>query len=158
MGSAHYVYPTAKHTRWEHSLGVMKLAGDMVEHFMRVKPGACDQKDKLCVMIAGLCHDLGHGPFSHLFEKYIDTVSDKKWSHEESSLAMLDFLITENELWPKFVEFGFNEQDLVFIKEMIHVKEGEQLRGRGPEKHFLYEIVANKTSSIDVDKVQTFIL
>ena len=116
LGSAHYVYPTAKHTRWEHSLGVMKLAGDMVEHFMRVKPGACDQKDKLCVMIAGLCHDLGHGPFSHLFEKYIDTVSDKKWSHEESSLAMLDFLITENELWPKFVEFGFNEQDLVFIK------------------------------------------
>ena len=36
---------------------------------------------------------------------------------------------------------------------MIHVKEGQQLRGRGPEKYFLYEIVANKISSIDVDKV-----
>jgi len=75
--------------RWEHSLGVMKIAGDFVDHFMKVKPGICDDKDKMCVMIAGLCHDLGHGPFSHLFEKYIATVSDKKWSHEESSLAML---------------------------------------------------------------------
>ena len=63
LGSAHFVYPAAKHSRWEHSLGVMHLAGEMVDHLIRVQPGCADETDRVCVMLAGLCHDLGHGPF-----------------------------------------------------------------------------------------------
>ena len=63
LGTAHYVYPAAKHTRWEHSLGVMHLAGEMMDHLMKKRPGCADETDKICVMMAGLCHDLGHGPF-----------------------------------------------------------------------------------------------
>ena len=63
LGNTHYVYPAAKHTRWEHSLGVMHLAGEMMDHLMKRRPGCADETDKICVMMAGLCHDLGHGPF-----------------------------------------------------------------------------------------------
>ena len=44
-------------------MGVMYLAGEMMDHLMENWPGCASQVDKLCLMIAGLCHDLGHGPF-----------------------------------------------------------------------------------------------
>ena len=65
LGTAHYVFPGAKHTRWEHSVGVMYLAGEMMDHLMEKWPCCASQVDKLCLMIAGLCHDLGHGPFRY---------------------------------------------------------------------------------------------
>ena len=63
LGCSHYVFPGAKHSRMEHSLGVMHLAGEMMDHLMKKRPGCADETDKICAMMAGLCHDLGHGPF-----------------------------------------------------------------------------------------------
>jgi len=161
LGSSHYVYPAAKHSRWEHSLGVMHLAGQFINHLMLKKPGCADDVDRMCVMLAGLCHDLGHGPFSHLWENFVSEARDGyKWRHEKTSLDMLDFIIKDNNLMPVFAQHGLTEIDVTFVKEMIfgpfHLgcdKEGEwPYLGRGPEKFFLYGIVANKVSSIDVDK------
>lgn len=161
LGSAHYVYPAAKHTRWEHSLGVMHLAGQFINHLMLKKPGCADEVDKICVMLAGLCHDLGHGAFSHLWESFVNEArEDHKWSHEKTSLDMLDFIINDNNLVPVFAQNGLTENDITFVKEMIFGpfhqgsdKDGAwPFLGRGPDKFFLYEIVANKISSIDVDK------
>jgi len=161
LGSAHYVYPAAKHSRWEHSLGVMHLAGQFINHLMLKKPGCANEVDRICVMLAGLCHDLGHGPFSHLWENFVSEAREGyKWRHEKTSLDMLDFIIKDNDLMPVFAQHGLAENDVTFVKEMIFGpfqlgsdKEGEwPYLGRGPEKFFLYEIVANKISSIDVDK------
>ena len=41
----------------------MHLAGEMMDHLIKIHPDWTDQKDRICVMMAGLCHDLGHGPF-----------------------------------------------------------------------------------------------
>jgi len=161
LGSAHYVYPAAKHTRWEHSLGVMHLAGQFINHLMLKKPGCADEIDRMCVMLAGLCHDLGHGPFSHLWENFVSEAREgHKWRHEKTSLDMLDFIIKSNNLLPIFTANGLTEKDITFVKEMIYgpFHQGNDNEahwpyiGRGPEKFFLYEIVANKISSIDVDK------
>jgi len=159
LGCAHYVYPASKHSRWEHSLGVMHLAGQFVDHLMKKQPGCADSTDRLCVMLAGLCHDLGHGPFSHTWEAFVNEAGQWKeeWRHEKTSLEMFDWVIEENNLKNVFLSHGIGDKDLTFVKEIIYGQlhfggEGWPFVGRGPEKYFLYEIVANKISSIDVDK------
>ena len=67
--------------------------------------------------LAGLCHDLGHGAFSHLWETFVHEARDGyQWCHEETSIAMLDHIIKENDLMPVFKSFGLTEQDIIFVK------------------------------------------
>jgi len=158
LGCSHYVFPGAKHCRLEHSLGVMHLAGQFLHHLMLKRPGCATKEDRLCVMLAGLCHDLGHGPFSHLWEWFMaEARPEAKWDHESSSLRLLDNIMQEYNLLPLFVEHDLNAKDVVFIKELIcgplqQKDNGWPYEGRGPEKYFLYEFIANKISSVDVDK------
>lgn len=99
LGCSYYVYPGAAHNRFEHSIGVSYLAGIMVEHFRVTQPELeLTDNDVKCVKLAGLCHDLGHGPFSHLFDNIFIKKArpELNWSHEVASEAMLEHLIHEN--------------------------------------------------------------
>jgi HD superfamily phosphohydrolase len=70
LGASSAVYPCATHSRFEHSLGVAHRAADLATRLRAEQPGLnITDTDVLCVTIAGLCHDLGHGPMSHTFEK-----------------------------------------------------------------------------------------
>lgn len=62
LGNTHLVYPSACHTRLEHSLGVMNVATRMANH-LELK-----EKDIINIRYAALLHDVGHGPMSHVFE------------------------------------------------------------------------------------------
>jgi HD superfamily phosphohydrolase len=166
LGGVYYVFPGAASKRFEHSIGVSYLARYFVEklHEMHDKQSEkldITEEDKLCVEIAGLCHDLGHGPFSHLFDgKVLPQLGVKDFVHEHASIAIFDILIEENNLLPEFKRFGLNEADIHFIKELIlgdehEAPEGFQWVGRG-DKTFLYDIVANKRNGIDVDKFDYF--
>jgi len=158
LGCSHYVFPGAKHCRLEHSLGVMHLAGQFLQHLMLKRPGCASKEDQLCVMLAGLLHDLGHGPFSHLWEWFVrEARPEAKWNHEATSLQLLDNMVQEYNLLPILEEHGLTAKDVIFIKELIcgplQKKDSEwPYEGRGPEKYFLYEFIANKISSVDVDK------
>jgi len=69
LGVASFVYINATHTRFEHSLGVAHLAATLTRNLQRKQPQLnISEKDILCVKLAGLCHDLGHGPFSHIYD------------------------------------------------------------------------------------------
>ena len=59
VGGCHFVYPNATHTRFQHSLGVGHLAYKFAEKLRNENPDKMDHKDSICVMLAGLCHDLG---------------------------------------------------------------------------------------------------
>jgi HD superfamily phosphohydrolase len=64
---ADYVYPGANHTRFEHSLGVMHLAGVLG----RSLPVGMAEEEVEAARLAALFHDIGHGPFSHTFEQVL---------------------------------------------------------------------------------------
>ena len=119
------------------------------------------------MQIAAACHDLGHGPESHLYERFVKKIHpDENYSHEDMSLKMLDHLIQSNNLSPILEDLGdLKEQDWIFVKELIFgpldqnkTGNGNQVdqlwnyKGRPEEKSFLYEIVANKKNGMDVDK------
>ena len=81
LGGCSHVYPSATHSRREHSIGVSHLAGKLVQSLREQAPHLIDADDVTCAQIAGLLHDLGHGPFSHLFEDFARE-HDHGWDHE----------------------------------------------------------------------------
>jgi HD superfamily phosphohydrolase len=67
LGMASLAYPCADHSRYSHSLGVMETARKMLAQLGRSV--AIDEADEVACLAASLLHDLGHGPFSHVFER-----------------------------------------------------------------------------------------
>ncbi len=83
LGGAGMVYHTADHTRFSHSLGVYEIVRRMVTEVPDIAK-ALDEKEKLTAMLAGLMHDIGHGPYSHAFEAVSGT------SHEEYTCRIIE--------------------------------------------------------------------
>jgi len=87
LPSAHYVYPGATHTRFSHSLGVMHLSGLFLRQLLEPYRKEIADDEFLhyffLVRLWGLTHDLGHGPFSHIFDKAV--LEELKLNHEYMS-------------------------------------------------------------------------
>jgi HD superfamily phosphohydrolase len=79
LQSAWWVFATAEHSRFQHALGAMHLAGEWARHLHPSLKVACgdvpsSQLVEETMRMAGLLHDVGHGPFGHFFdENYLDT-------------------------------------------------------------------------------------
>lgn len=71
LGMASLAYPGADHSRYSHSLGVMQTARRILDHLAGSFYIAED--DRAVALSAALLHDLGHGPFSHVFERVSGT-------------------------------------------------------------------------------------
>ena len=108
LGFAHFPFPGATHTRYAHSLGVMAIAGRSFDAIFRDGPFSSRKKRvayRHCVRLAALCHDLGHGPYSHAAEFAMPPVSalgidvydpaliarrsDQRASHEDYTVAIV---------------------------------------------------------------------
>jgi HD superfamily phosphohydrolase len=78
LQSAWWVFATAEHSRFQHALGAMHLAGEWARHLYPSLSISCKDTPSLGLVeetmrIAGLLHDVGHGPFGHFFdENYLD--------------------------------------------------------------------------------------
>ena len=101
LSGAHLTYPAAQHTRFEHSLGVMHISGQ-AGHALNEK-GIIKSDHIQILRLAGLLHDIGHGPFSHLFEEIIQK---KKISHEDFGKE----IILKSEIGDSITKNGFDKK------------------------------------------------
>lgn len=134
LAGAEYVYPGANHTRFEHSVGVMYLAGKVVENpniGQRINEDEAEM-----VRIAALLHDVGHGPFSHVFEHLLDKELGGK-THED----MTRWIIATSELKDILNKAGYNPKEIGKLATNKLEK---------PSKAFLGQIIS---SAVDVDKL-----
>lgn len=83
LGGAYVVYHCAEHSRFGHSLGVYELVRRMVYEVSDINE-ALNEKEKVTAMLAGLLHDIGHGPYSHAFEGVTKT------SHEDFTCRIIE--------------------------------------------------------------------
>ncbi len=98
LGLGLLVYPGAEHSRWTHSLGVYHVARRMMDA-LRARHGAESEeygelaKVRKEILVAALLHDVGHGPFSHVFERAIhppkDPPPDYPKTHEGWSIRII---------------------------------------------------------------------
>jgi HD superfamily phosphohydrolase len=85
LGLIPFVYPGAQHTRMAHSLGAMYLMNEAISQ-LRSKGHEITKKEGLAAAACILMHDLGHGPFSHIWEDLLV----QNINHEEISLLLMD--------------------------------------------------------------------
>jgi len=145
LGICVKVFPSTNHTRKEHSLGVMHLAGltvDKLREFVSIS-----DREKELIQLAGLYHDIGHAAFSHMFDFFVrDAITESPHEyfrikeHEFRSLYLLQAVNSEiKELTP---------DEVIFVSDVIlgHVPDGNL-------NYYLYEIINNAKCGIDVDKM-----
>lgn len=170
LGTCPYVFPNAVHTRFEHSIGTYNVASECLDTIVTYTEAeeideylanipelqnyyARRYENKIHVLdeyvcelikIAALCHDIGHGPFSHVFDDYFLQNTDKKdifgALHEERSGILIEQIIKRDTELSKIV----TDEEIKFIKNIIN-----------PESHhtgFIYQLVSNSITGLDVDK------
>lgn len=170
LGTCDFIFPGSKHTRFEHSIGTYYLADrlmtriksssdncKMIEWLGKIPElkSHYDIKDPTTtpglnlwiielIKIAALCHDVGHGPYSHLFDDVF--VKNSKLrdhplaTHEQRSCEIVRRIVKESDILSKFV----TDDDIKFIQTLID-----------PDKDrvgFVYQIVSNNLNGLDVDK------
>lgn len=77
LGMTSLVYPGAEHSRFQHSLGVVWTAYEMLERL--AKRTRIDDETRLLVLVGALLHDVGHGPMSHTLES-ITGIAHERWT------------------------------------------------------------------------------
>lgn len=87
LGFVSRVWPGAKHTRYEHSLGVLHLTREAIRHLLDTEAAAMfSPRDARTVTAAALLHDVGHYPFSHAIEELGSPIQ----SHEEVGREIIE--------------------------------------------------------------------
>ena len=151
-GVLNFVFPTANHSRFEHSLGTYYLANKMINSIKNKQPELIITDNVvLIVKIAGLTHDLGHVMFSHLFDDLFLTKlkKDNKLSiHENRSIMLLDYIVKKYN-----IELSANQVKI--IGDLINPKNANYESWEDEYKvgKWIFEIISNDFSYIDVDKM-----
>lgn len=154
LGDLYWVFPGATHRRFEHCIGASYLSEQLCSILQNNQPSLkITNHDKILIGLAGLCYNLGHGPFGRAWSDKLvplfNPYTKKSWDHEDMSSSMLNYLITENDI-------AISDDDLNFVQSVInpkfYIKPPKYLN-----KLFLYDIISNHRNGIDVDKVDNVI-
>lgn len=147
LGLVDIIYPGAKHTRFEHSLGTMHVAATIGNVL------GLDNEDIMKLRIGGLLHDVGHAAFSHAVEDvltrnpHLSPLKNEKFeSHEDVTRYIISNTIPQNESISDYVEnnLGYNCKDL--FQEIAQIATGKIIE----EKPYLSQIISG---DVDADRI-----
>lgn len=165
LGFVNLVYPGAVHDRFQHSLGVMHLAGARFRRLIEARPAAFAGYEAAdlehawrVVRLAGMLHDAGHTPFSHTCEDYLPPVervllpadwyregrrpAGRRATHEDCSLAIVAGIAAEGALDPEVA------RDVAAVLSP-RVRRSRRLAGQGSLVGILRALVSGE---IDADR------
>jgi HD superfamily phosphohydrolase len=94
LGTAYLVFPSASHRRFEHSIGTGHLANKYAKSLLVDNP--IEDQDNLisCVTLAGLCHNIGHGPYSYPFTDFVKQhLKYEDFDISQYSAAIIDHIV-----------------------------------------------------------------
>lgn len=173
LGPMKYKYTFAGYSRDEHSIGVAHLA-KKVSDVLKEKYPEISYRELLCLQIAALAHDLGHGPFSHSFDHLLKKhgFKSRTKSHEVRSQKIIEYII--HDLQNKnTLPIELTDNDIHLIQYFIDPKEfklgiGMSKRQSNDVKvypdfleelftHGLEDIVNNISCRLDIDKMDYLI-
>jgi HD superfamily phosphohydrolase len=132
LSIAYVVYPGGDHARFTHALGTMHVAGQIADALKR-NIDISDDEWQL-IRLAGLLHDIGHGPFSHSYEEIL--MKYRRMNHEQ----MGEEVVKKSQLADTLKECSFGPD------EITELAFGKKAGG----KRYLYQVVA---SQVDADKL-----
>ena len=140
-GMSYKVFPGAHTSRFEHSIGVYGIIRTLLDHVLKKQPellNELNERRQELICIAGLIHDLGHGPFSHLFDDYLISkgVSNGWEDHETRSIDLLIDLVTNHKVL-------LSTEEIDFMDSLV----------KGNTGQWYNTIVNNSISGLDMDKM-----
>ncbi len=103
LSGANWVYPSAEHSRFGHSIGAMYIANLWCSHLLKNYE---DHSGCELARLSALLHDVGHGPFSHVFEELL--IPKKNFNHEEVTRRF----IRESEISDILTDAGFSPRKI----------------------------------------------
>jgi len=133
LAGAELTYPGALHTRFTHSLGVMHLSGLIGEHLKELDYLTDDEVQKL--RLAGLLHDVGHGPFSHVYEEILDKY--QKLTHEDLGRR----IVKKSEIGDILSAHGFSKEEISQLSTGALRKKGKDFLNQAIAGHFSSDIM-----------------
>jgi len=140
-GLAYRVFPTATTTRFAHSLGVYHVLKSLLENLQLHQPDVIYELggEKLeWICLAGLLHDIGHGPFSHSFDDYLLKKGESVMTHEARSIQIILYMNNK---------YGFLPLEAIaFIASLIKPLPTDK-------KRWFSHLVHNPEGGVDVDKM-----
>lgn len=139
LGLSQLVFPGADHSRFAHSIGVMQVTRRFLDRISKLCPACVVDDQRTVVLAAALLHDIGHGPFSHAFEK----VSGEK--HEKRTLEIISDTSTEVNRSLRGYCKNLPDRLKVFFDEDLEDQEREQ----ADIPAYLTQVV---TSQLDADR------
>ena len=154
LGLAWIAYPSARHSRFEHSLGVRYVAGCILDRLETVRGEPYRHEQRATVLAAALVHDVGHGVFSHASEAiiaehpvYVGQIAGDDHPHEFAGAS----LIEREPLRTRLIDIGADPA-LVAALVRQHPVDKERLAKAG----FPSELLGVISGPLDADKLDYF--
>lgn len=158
LATAGKVFPGAVHTRFEHSIGTYHIMRKIVEHFKtclkRINSSLLlDEKEETAILAAALLHDLGHGPYSHAFEKAGLAIGDI--DHAKWTVKIIEDSQTEVNAVLENLEEGFAKRVSGYIEYENEIKHNDEreIGSTDGELNFRFIFASLVSGQIDADRM-----